>query len=1513
MAGQIYNNTVRILIDTGAFCNCISQQYFNTRLSRYTPLAPSGDNEHFTTANNASLAVLGSVTLGVKLGGRTVPAKFYVVENLSQDVILGIEFLQSNNAVLDYTRKRLFMHNGATYTSLLTSIDFAKTIRTIKRTRIPAQHEIIFPVRLPELPDTVGITESLPQTLSKGIKVAAALVDCNTKTAVCRVANPTNRPVLWRAGHAFAYLSPIQMDNAGVNLIDVSDCFNTAELGHDNDTKAQCNAYADERHDDEQRGVGDRDIPPHNERLRELHRLGVKIGTDVLTQAQAEKLSKILYQSRDIMAENITQVPEARVPRHTIPLIDTKPAIQKRFRYDPVKEQKLENLCDELLAAGIIKESSSLWCSPVFLISKPDGSSRFLVDFRAVNAKTEPLYCALPSLEDVFDQIAEEKPNIFSVLDMRAGYYGIGIDEASQPYTAFSTKNRHFQFTRLNMGYVNSGSFFTQSLYKIFATEIRKHMIIYVDDVFIMHRDVDEHLEFLSKIFAKFREYNLRLHPKKMNIATSSANFLGYTLHQGGYTVDTGRCKIVKEYPQPKNVREVKKFLGIAQYFRRLIKNYSKRSAPLRELLAKDKQFEWTDRQEQSFCDIRDTLCSAPVLGYPDRNKSLRVVLDACATGLGYILVNVNDDGTETPLFYGGRSTTRAERNYSATELELASLLAAVKTYWSYLANTEFEIVTDHISLTYIKNLRFGPSKLVRASLLLNQFKFKVTHLAGRNNSAADSISRTTDLQTDPLTAFEAARFQADDATDLCLDYATTDERAQDKLTDSNSKAHRNVGIQCDIRDIICIGSDPTSGGATKLADQFGTRADLDWGHGDAIPSVHCVTESADHDNENARIGTYTPAQDAPRACDDRLPCPLTNVNTSSATMTDLPGPKDETRAALSSDTARNDRDSGNSVAGQFQADDDINLQTQRLDSKLAQIIDYLQHGDLPDENTTARRVLLTKDQFTIRDNILMHLGFRRQKNNKTDHPVIEQICVPKKLQPILLARYHAQLMHCGYEKQYLTMKQRVYWENLYTDVRNYVAQCETCHLAKANKHPIKAKIQCREVPPQIFQRIHMDHVKISVKGATHGYTHALVLIDAMSLCCEIIPVKSTSAAETCSVLLTEWIAKYGVFSELVTDRHASFTGKLTRLLTESCGIRHVLISPYHSRSNGQAEKMNDIVLQGIRIHCKGLTDWPKLLPAIAAAYKAGTIPSRGASPFKVMYGVDMRLPVETALCKQLPAHIRPTENVEMMCKQLTMMRAHAQQLAQASRQRSAQTANQSKHTPDFLPGDRVYKVRDALTEIDDRKTTSKFEGPFVILERGSNNVYKLAHLYSGKPLKNFVHVNKLKSGQSARADKRKSQTIAVINKQNKHASQKHGIGRFMVRPRAMRGRPRPSIAPLGARDFRVSGNSVREIAETDSEMSDFRAAVGEAELDLDFDSELFYEKSTPVAHNDEHDGKAQCNGRHTLREGQGRGTPRFPCRILRTEYGRRSERPHGDDKLRCRPRTNYGREITPR
>jgi len=217
-------------------------------------------------------------------------------------------------------------------------------------------------------------------------------------------------------------------------------------------------------------------------------------------------------------------------------------------------------------------------------------------------------------------------------------------------------------------------------------------------------------------------------------------------------------------------------------------------------------------------------------------------------------------------------------------------------------------------------------------------------------------------------------------------------------------------------------------------------------------------------------------------------------------------------------------------------------------------------------------------------------------------------------------------------------------------------------------------------------------------------------------------------------------------------------------MLTEACGILHVLISTHHSRSNGQVERMNELVLQGIRVHCKNMNEWPQLLPAIAASYKAAVIPSRGVSLFQLLYGVNMRLPVETSLSKLLPAHTRSSQNTEILAKQLSLMRQEAQQTAQDSRQCMADAINKTKVTPEFEIGQKVYKVKDVLGDAEDHKTAPKFEGPYVIIDRAPHDVYKLQHFHTGKILKSYVHVDKLKPCGAARAARRERQQISVIN-----------------------------------------------------------------------------------------------------------------------------------------------------
>jgi len=225
---------------------------------------------------------------------------------------------------------------------------------TACKIRIPQKHEALIPIKTPcGAGFDACITEALPQTSKSGLSVADVLVSRSVSTSMCHIMNPTSRSITWKTGHAVAYFTPFEVSAVDENLVRHDRCMNVQKTPHTQTTNAISNGGACrvKGRDTEQAKP---ELPDHREWEAELHRLGVKVGTDGLSPTQYEKLTAVLYRARDIMAENVTQVQEARVPRHTILLKDTKLAICKQFRYDPTKEQKVESLCDDLLNAGII-------------------------------------------------------------------------------------------------------------------------------------------------------------------------------------------------------------------------------------------------------------------------------------------------------------------------------------------------------------------------------------------------------------------------------------------------------------------------------------------------------------------------------------------------------------------------------------------------------------------------------------------------------------------------------------------------------------------------------------------------------------------------------------------------------------------------------------------------------------------------------------------------------------------------------------------------------------------------------------------------------------------------------------------------------------------------------------------------------------------------------------------------------------------------------------------------------
>ena len=221
-------------------------------------------------------------------------------------------------------------------------------------------------------------------------------------------------------------------------------------------------------------------------------------------------------------------------------------------------------------------------------------------------------------------------------------------------------------------------------------------------------------MQHLTEIFRRIRDAKLRLHPKKCVFAVERINYLEHILSPHGVAVDPEKVEVVRSYPRPTNVKEVRSVLGFFGYYRRFVKDFSKTAAPLHNLLRKEQDFVWTDECESAFQRLRSALISTPILAYPDMNKPFILTTDASTSAIGYILSQIGDDGKEHPVYFGGRALRSSEKNWSISEIEALSLVEAIKEYHHYLSHRKFTVFTDHTSLTWLQSIQQNNGSLLR-------------------------------------------------------------------------------------------------------------------------------------------------------------------------------------------------------------------------------------------------------------------------------------------------------------------------------------------------------------------------------------------------------------------------------------------------------------------------------------------------------------------------------------------------------------------------------------------------------------------------------------------------------------------------------------------------------------------------------------------------------------------------------------------------------------------------------
>ena len=413
---------------------------------------------------------------------------------------------------------------------------------------------------------------------------------------------------------------------------------------------------------------------------------------------------------------------------------------------------------------GVVQPSSSPWASPVVMVRKKDGTSRFCVDYRELNSVTRQDAFPLPRIDDLLDQLGQS--HYFSTLDLASGYWQIRVHPTSIPKTAFVTPQGSFEFRVMPFGLTNAPSVFQRLMERVLKDlnpeDSPDFVSVYINDVLVFSRTLDEHLQHLKLVISRLQNAGLKLKPSKCYFIRKEVEYLGHLVTPKGLKTNPRLVSAVKEFPVPHNLRETRQFLGLCSYYRRFIPSFAKIAQPLHNLTKKNTQFEWSEKCEEAFTTLKERLSSAPVLSYPSFEKDFVLETDASIEGVGAVLSQRQDDEQLHPIAFASRSLSPAERNYSITELETLAVVWALSHFHSYLYGHSVVVRTDHSAVRAVLESPNPSAKhaqwwtKVYGSGIRN---LRIVYRPGRANANADALSRSP-LSPAPETGIGEDEFQ---------------------------------------------------------------------------------------------------------------------------------------------------------------------------------------------------------------------------------------------------------------------------------------------------------------------------------------------------------------------------------------------------------------------------------------------------------------------------------------------------------------------------------------------------------------------------------------------------------------------------------------------------------------------------------------------------------------------------------------------------------------------------------